>query len=274
MKKKLLHSEKFQRPRKSLGQNFLHQQGVIQSILEALNPGEDDIVLEIGPGRGALTIPLLEKVKLLHVVELDPVLADYWNGMARGLSNLVVHQADILKFDLESRVNPGSETRLRLIGNLPYNISSPILFHLLAQAAIIGDMHLMFQLEVAQRLVSRPGSKQYGRLSVMVQQRCFVEMILRVAPGSFSPPPKVDSAVVRLIPFDDPPVPVPDNQAFSDIVRSAFSMRRKTLRNALRDVLSDEQIREAGVDPTARAEQLSVQEFAALTEVYVDSRGL
>ena len=241
--------------------------------MEAVKPAEGDIMLEIGPGRGALTIPLLEKVKLLHVVEIDPVLADYWKDIARGVSNLVVHHADVLEFDLERRVNPGMETRLRLIGNLPYNISSPILFHLLSQAAIIKDMHLMFQLEVAQRLVSRPGSKQYGRLSVMVQQRCSVERVLHVSPGSFMPPPKVDSAVVRLIPFDDPAVPVTNFQAFSDIVRSAFSMRRKTLRNALRGVLSDEQIREAGVDPTARAEQLGVQEFAALAEAYADPSG-
>jgi 16S rRNA (adenine1518-N6/adenine1519-N6)-dimethyltransferase len=264
-----MEKEGFRPPRKSLGQNFLHQKGVIDSIISAFDPLKSDTVVEIGPGRGALTFPLLEKVANLHVVEVDPVLADYWSDLAIHRPNLTVHHIDALDVDLTGML--GKKAGLRVIGNLPYNISSPILFHLLSQTGVIRDMLLMFQLEVAQRLVSPPGSRRYGRLSVMVQQRCEIETVLKVSPGSFVPAPKVDSAVVRLVPRSDPAVNASDETHFSNLVRAAFSMRRKTLRNSLRSLMDDTLIREAGVSAEVRAEQLTVQEFVALMRVYVDN---
>ena len=256
----------FQNPRKSLGQNFLHQRGVISSIIDAIRPGPEDVVVEIGPGRGALTFPLLDRVRQLHVVEIDTALAAHWDSVADKRSNLIVHRADVLSFDIEGEI--GTRCRVRVVGNLPYNISSPILFHLLRQAEHIIDMHLMFQLEVARRLVSEPGSKQYGRLSVMVQQRCDVSKILRVAPGAFVPVPKVDSAVVRLVPLQQPAVPATDEDDFALLVRAAFSQRRKTLRNSLGGILEEAAIRQAGVAADNRAEQLGVEDFVALTQAY------
>ena len=258
----------FNSPRKSLGQNFLHQQNVVHAIINAVAPGEFDTVVEIGPGRGALTLPLLEKVKLLHVIELDRDLATYWMAESAARPNLVVHHASALDFSLSDLVGPGGRAGLRIVGNLPYNISSPILFHLIAQSGLIRDMHLMFQREVVQRMTSSPGTREYGRLSVMVQQKCAVEKILRVAPGAFVPPPKVESAVVRLRPYDPPPVPVENSEAFSRVVKLAFSKRRKTLKNALLGLLDASQIRDAGIDPMVRAEQLDVADFAALTRAY------
>jgi 16S rRNA (adenine1518-N6/adenine1519-N6)-dimethyltransferase len=259
----------FNPPRKSLGQNFLHQKNVVRAIIDAVAPGELDTVVEIGPGRGALTLPLLEKVKLLHVIELDRDLAGYWIAQSAARPNLVVHHARALDFSLSDLVGPGDRASLRMVGNLPYNISSPILFHLIAQSGLIRDMHLMFQREVVQRMTALPGNRQYGRLSVMVQQSCAVEKIIRVAPGAFIPPPKVESAVVRLRPHDSPRVPVENLEAFSKVVKLAFSKRRKTLKNALLGLLDASQICVAGIDPMARAEQLSVADFAALSRTYV-----
>lgn len=266
MKKPSPGAGEFAPARKSLGQNFLHQSSVIDSILQAFSPGKNDVVVEIGPGRGALTLPMLDQVGRLHVVEKDNALAQYWEAESVKRSNLVVHHVDALEFDIASHLETGEKARV--IGNLPYNISSPLLFNLLQQAETIIDMHLMFQAEVAQRLVAQPGTKQYGRLSVMVQQRCDVSIILRVAPGAFTPAPRVDSAVVRLNPRLEPAVKPGEESDFASLVRTAFSVRRKTLRNSLRGMLDESVIVDAGIRPQARAEELSVDDFVSLMRSY------
>ncbi len=254
------------RPRKRFGQNFLHDQGVIGRILTAIDPQPGDHLVEIGPGKGALTWPLLENCGELDVVELDRDLAAALrHAHPDGVGKLRIHEADALRFDFTSLV--GAKGRLRVVGNLPYNISTPLLFHLLTQMEVIRDIHVMLQKEVVDRLAAEPGVKSYGRLSVMVQYHCEVERLFTVGPGAFSPQPKVDSAVVRLIPHRRPPVEVEDEPRFRETVKRAFMQRRKTLRNALRGFVSVEAIVAAGVDPTSRAETLDLAQFAALSRV-------
>ena len=220
-------------------------------------------MVEIGPGLGALTYELLPLVENLHVVELDRELAWLLKKQTRKFPNLHVHNLDALKTDFCSL----AERNVRLIGNLPYNISTPLLFHLLAQRQCITDMYLMLQKEVGERLRAKPGSKQYGRLSVMVQQICDLRLIMRVDRGAFKPTPKVDSVVLCLTPYQDPPYPVRNEQAFAKVVRVAFSQRRKTLRNALKSLVEEEQIVQLGIDPKLRAEQLGIEAFIKLSEL-------
>jgi len=246
---------------KSLGQHFLHQRGVIDAIIRRFHPRQEDVVLEIGPGRGALTELIAPRVAALHAVELDRELASRLSGRIDQMPNLVVHQGDALRFGI-----CGIGTRIRVIGNLPYNISTPLLFRLLDAGPCIQDMHLMLQREVVDRILAAPGSKTYGRLSVMVQQRCRGELVLRVAPGAFSPPPAVQSAVVALVPETPPPHPVEDPDRFAAIVKQAFGQRRKTLRNALKGLVSEEEMERSGIAPDSRAEQLSVGQFTALAD--------
>ncbi len=254
------------RPRKRFGQNFLHDPAVIQRMLAAIDPQPRDHVVEIGPGRGALTGPLLEACGELDVVELDRDLAAALrNGPWAGTGRLHIHEADALRFDFSSLAGAGK--RLRIVGNLPYNISTPLLFHLLAQIEPVRDIHVMLQKEVVDRLAAPPGGKDYGRLSVMVQYQCKVERLFRVGSGAFRPAPKVDSAVARLVPHPQPPVQVEDEALFREIVKRAFMQRRKTLRNALRGLVSEGSIVAAGVDPTSRAETLDLARFAALTRL-------
>jgi 16S rRNA (adenine1518-N6/adenine1519-N6)-dimethyltransferase len=250
-----------QRPRKRFGQQFLHDPAVLARIVAAFNPQPGQAVAEIGPGRGALTRLLLERIKPLHAVELDRDLTA-WLEAEYGGAGLVVHAADALRFDFGALAPEGG--RLRLIGNLPYNISTPLLFHLLDQGERIADMLFMLQKEVVDRLAAGPGSADYGRLSVMVQWRCRVERLFGVAPGAFSPPPRVDSAVVRLVPHEHPPVTVRDPARFAGIVRQAFGQRRKTLRNSLREFVGAEAMAALGIDPQRRPETLTLAEFAAL----------
>ncbi len=254
-------SEPPHRARRRFGQHFLHESAVIDRIVRAaaLKPG--DAVVEIGPGLGALTDALLEAAGRLDVVELDRDLAARLK--ARFDPEVVrVHQIDALRFDFAGL----SEERgpLRVVGNLPYNISTPILFHLVDAGSAIRDMHLMLQKEVVERMAATPGGRDYGRLSVMVQFRCQVDVLFFVGPGAFRPPPKVHSAVVRLIPLAAPPVPVSDVRNLKRVVSLAFGMRRKTLRNSLKSVLSAAQIEAAGVNPGARPETLDLAAFAAL----------
>lgn len=249
------------RARKRFGQNFLHDPGVIGRIIAAIAPAPGDHLVEIGPGHGALTQPLLASGGRLDVVELDRDLIAGLRQMGHG--RLIVHQGDALAFDFSTLVEPGE--RLRLVGNLPYNISTPLLFHLLEQPEVIADMHFMLQLEVVQRMAAGPGGGDYGRLSVMVQYRCRVEPLFRVGAGAFRPAPKVESAVVRLVPHRTPPVDVGDERLFARVVALAFSQRRKTLRNTLRGLLDESAIRAAGVDPGARPETLGLERFAALS---------
>lgn len=250
--------------RKRFGQNFLHDQNVINRILSRFNPQNGEYIVEIGPGLGALTWPLLEQVDCLHAIELDRDLVAQFEADPRTRDRLYLHQHDALKFDFSSLVNPPG--KLRVIGNLPYNISTPLLFHLLEFAPCISDMMFMLQKEVVQRITARPGGKNYGRLSVMLQSKCTVEKILDVQPSAFTPPPKVDSAVVQLIPHTAPVIDIPDHEKFARIVKAAFAQRRKTLRNNLKGMMTEAEIKAADVDPSARAETLSLANFSALAK--------
>ncbi|WHZ20798.1 MAG: SSU rRNA (adenine(1518)-N(6)/adenine(1519)-N(6))-dimethyltransferase [Rhodanobacteraceae bacterium] len=259
------------RPKKHFGQHFLHERGVIERIVAAIAPRAADRIVEIGPGEGALTLPLLRAARHLTAIELDRELIEPLRARAAGIGELEVIHADVLKVDLTTLAGSG---KLRLAGNLPYYVSSPILFHCLAHAGAIADMHFMLQKEVVDRMAAAPGGKVYGRLSAMLQLACRVEPLLRVAPGAFRPPPKVDSAVVRLIPL--PPAERPDpalTRAIDAVVRAAFNQRRKTLANALRGLLDAEAIRTAGIDPRARAENVAPQGYVALAR-HVDTAGL
>lgn len=249
------------RPRKRFGQNFLHDPGTIGKIIAAIRPQPGDTLVEIGPGQGAITLPLLEAAGRLTAIELDRDLVEPLQNRARTAGALEVINADALRFDFCSL---SGDRALRIVGNLPYNISTPLLFHLLEQSQCIRDMHFMLQKEVVERMAAAPGTGQYGRLSVMLQYRCRVTPLFTIGPGAFTPPPKVDSAFVRLEPYTQAPVAVLDPRVFADVVRAAFAQRRKTLRNTLRGVVEVEEIRLAGVDPAARAETLDLNAFAAL----------
>jgi 16S rRNA (adenine1518-N6/adenine1519-N6)-dimethyltransferase len=252
-------------PRKRFGQHFLHDPQIIARIVAAIRPQPGEPLVEIGSGLGALTRPLLQAVGQLDVVELDRDLLEPLQARCAGLGTLRIHQADALTFDFAQLRGEGP--RLRIAGNLPYNISTPLLFHLLNQAEQIHDLHFMLQREVVERMAAGPGEDAYGRLSVMLQYRCRIEALFTVGPGAFQPPPKVWSAVVRLVPRETPAVAVRDEQRFAEVVRRAFAQRRKTLRNSLQGLLDVDQIQAAGVDPAARPETLDLIAFAALSDV-------
>ena len=247
--------------RKRFGQNFLHDAGVIQRIVQAVSPQPGQRIVEIGPGQGAITLPLLEACGKLEVVELDRDLIKPLAGKAAGIGELVIHQQDVLKFDFRALAG---DDRLRVVGNLPYNISTPLLFHLIDQAPVIQDMHFMLQKEVVDRMAATPGNGDYGRLSVMIQYHCKVDPLFRVKPGAFNPAPKVESAVVRLTPWPQPPARLDDLASLSLLVRTAFSQRRKTLRNTLKGLLPGEEIEAAEVDPGARPETISLEQYIRL----------
>jgi 16S rRNA (adenine1518-N6/adenine1519-N6)-dimethyltransferase len=249
------------RPRKRFGQNFLHDPLVIQRIVQAINPMPGQRLVEIGPGQGAITLPLLRACRQLEVIELDRDLIQPLAEKTATAGKLVIHQQDALRFDFRSLANG---EKLRTVGNLPYNISTPLLFHLIEQSDAILDMHFMLQKEVVDRMAAAPGRGDYGRLSVMVQYHCRVAPLFRVGPGAFKPAPKVDSAFVRLIPWPEPPFPVKDTEYLTTLVRQAFSQRRKTLRNTLKSLLSEQDIRATGTDPSARPETISVEQYVAL----------
>jgi 16S rRNA (adenine1518-N6/adenine1519-N6)-dimethyltransferase len=252
------------RPRKRFGQNFLHDPGVISRIVSTINPQPGDRLVEIGPGKGAITVPLLRAAGRLQVVELDRDLVRPLQQRCRDIGDLEAINADALKTDFCGLAH--GET-LRLAGNLPYNISTPLLFHLLAQSSCIRDMHFMLQKEVVDRLAAAPGSGRYGRLSVMVQFRCAVTPLFGIGPDAFQPAPRVESAFVRLQPWHDPPVRVRDEVMLGRVVKQAFGQRRKTLRNALRGLLEEAQIRSLDIDPAARAEVLEIADFARLADL-------
>ncbi len=247
--------------KKRFGQHFLHERHYIDSILRALAPLPGDELVEIGPGEGALTFPLLQKHGRLTAIEIDRDLIPRLRERARGVGELSIVEADALSVDLTALA---AGHRLRLVGNLPYNISTPLLFHVLDHAAVVRDMHFMLQKEVVDRMAAEPGSKTYGRLSVMLQARCVVEPLFDVPPGAFRPPPKVDSAVVRLVPLPPEQVGARDPAMLDRVVRAAFEQRRKTLRNALSQVAGDADFVAAAIDPGARAEALAVSDFIRL----------
>ena len=244
--------------KKSLGQHFLVDSHYIARIVAAIRPEAGDTMVEIGPGPGALTRPLLDKLAHLHVVEFDRDMVARLRDEFPG-ERLTIHQADALDFDFTQF---GDD--LRVVGNLPYNISSPLLFHLAESAARIRDMCFMLQKEVVDRMAAAPDTADYGRLSVMLQARFRVEKKFVVPPGAFRPPPKVDSAIVRLIPLAPEAVPYRDARVFADVVGRAFGQRRKTLRNTLKGLADAALFAELGIDPIRRGETLSVDEFARL----------
>ena len=236
-------------PRKRFGQHFLHERGVLAKIVDALAPAKEDFFVEIGPGEGALTGPLLEKLDKLEAIELDRDLA---SGLAAKFPpwKLTVHCADALEFDF-ARFPQG----IRLVGNLPYNISTPLLFHLARYAQQVRDLHFMLQLEVVERMVAKPSTPAYGRLSVSLQAKFQMKKLFKVSRGAFRPPPKVESALVRMAPLDWQ-LPIDE-----EILRKAFSARRKTLRNALPGI----DFEAAGIDPGLRPENLSPEDYARLS---------
>lgn len=248
-------------PKKRLGQHFLHERGIIDKIVRAVDPQPGDRLVEIGPGQGAITFPLLEVHPELTVIEFDRDLIEPLTAAAHGRGSLRVIHRDVLQVDFTELAAGGT---IRLVGNLPYNLSSPILFHALEHAAVVRDMHFMLQKEVVDRMAAGPGSKVYGRLGVMLQAYCRVTPLFDVPPGCFRPPPKVDSAVVRLVPRPRAEIRVEDDAMFARVVRDAFGQRRKTLRNALSSVCDAAAIEAAGLDPAARAEQVPVDGFVAL----------
>jgi 16S rRNA (adenine1518-N6/adenine1519-N6)-dimethyltransferase len=250
------------RPRKRFGQHFLHDPSVIERILQVVAPVPGERLVEIGPGEGALTLPLLARGARLTVIELDRDLAARLAARPEAGDTLDVVQGDALKIELAGLAAPGE--RLRLVGNLPYNVSTPLLFRFIEQLPVIRDMHFMLQREVVERMAAGPGSKTYGRLSVMLAVACRVEPLFDIGPGAFRPPPKVWSSVVRLEPWAEPPFPLPDPGRFAEVVRRAFGQRRKTLRNALSGLVDEDAIRAAGCDPGARAETLPPEAFARL----------
>lgn len=261
--------------KKRFGQNFLVDESVINQIVDCIQPQAEDLMIEIGPGLGAMTKPLLSRLDFLNVIELDRdiipklkkncQLADVANS-----SKLVVNESDVLKFDFaafhsqQAKLTDHDAKKLRIVGNLPYNISTPVLFHLLNYRHLIQDMHFMLQKEVVDRIVAAPGVKNYGRLSVMLQTFCHVQSLFDVPPYAFQPAPKVNSAILRLQPKTQFENCIGDFTRYEKLVRQAFSQRRKTLKNTLKELCSAEQIVTAGVLPDQRAEELSVTDFVKL----------
>jgi 16S rRNA (adenine1518-N6/adenine1519-N6)-dimethyltransferase len=252
-------------PRKRFGQNFLHDHSIIYNIISSIQAKPDQHWVEIGPGQGALTEPLLKQGVRLEVVELDRDLVALLREKFKQYPNLKIHSADALRFDFSALAD--KNTKLRVIGNLPYNISTPLMFHLLDNAYCIEDMHFMLQKEVVDRICAAPGSKKYGRLSVMMQYYCATELLFDVPPESFDPAPQVMSAIVRLVPHSQPPVAVNDIAKLNRVVTQAFSQRRKTLRNSMKKLIAEEEIVALGIDPTLRAENISLAEFASLSNL-------
>jgi 16S rRNA (adenine1518-N6/adenine1519-N6)-dimethyltransferase len=260
------HKSSAHQPRKRFGQNFLKDENVIRNIIAALNPQPKDRIIEIGPGLGALTKPLLEQVSKLEVIELDRDLAAELKNYAIAqdiTQKFIIHQGDALKFDY-SQLERNHSEKLRLIGNLPYNISTPLIFHLLNFCPIIQDMFFMLQYELVERIASAPHHKSYGKLSVMLQYYCQATTVFTVEPQAFYPVPKVRSAIVRLVPYNTPPYPAKNVERLREITGAAFNQRRKTLSNSLKNYLTKEDFLSLDIEPGARPEQLTVAEFVRI----------
>ncbi|NOZ53952.1 MAG: 16S rRNA (adenine(1518)-N(6)/adenine(1519)-N(6))-dimethyltransferase RsmA [Gammaproteobacteria bacterium] len=257
------------RVRKRFGQHFLVDPTVVQQIVQVVHPGASDHIVEIGPGLGVLTEALISHVKQMDAVELDRDIIPRLKANILPLGNLRIHSADALTFDfcalMQQSGTPGQP--LRIVGNLPYNISTPLIFRLIEQIQCILDMVFMLQKEVVDRIVADPGHSAYGKLSVMLQYHCYAEKCFDVPPSAFSPPPKVESSIVRLLPYKKPPVNVSNFSDFASIVAASFAQRRKTLRNNLKGLLNEQQITSANIDPQRRAETLSLDEFAKLSHL-------
>ena len=256
-------------PRKRFGQHFLCDQDVVQRIVAAIKPTPTDFLVEIGPGQGALTLPVLKLSRRLDVVEFDRDLIPELEARTASRGDLIIHEADALTFDFDS-LHRGARL-LRVFGNLPYNISTPLLFHLLTFAPIISDMVFMLQKEVADRLAASADSDAYGRLSVMMQYHCEVDLLFDVPPSAFFPPPKVDSSIVRVLPYPIFPHVANDYKLFADVVKQAFGQRRKTLRNSLKHLIDAEMWQRMPDVSGLRAEDLSVKDFVEISNIISNS---
>ncbi|MFU2073797.1 16S rRNA (adenine(1518)-N(6)/adenine(1519)-N(6))-dimethyltransferase RsmA [Gallibacterium anatis] len=256
--------------RKRFGQNFLHDDQIIQSIVAAINPQANDFLIEIGPGLGALTEPVAEQIEHLTVIELDRDLAERLRHHPFLHQKLTVIEQDVMRFDFQQLAQQADKP-LRIFGNLPYNISTPLMFHLFQYHDVIQDMHFMLQKEVVNRLCAGPNSKAYGRLTIMAQYFCQVIPVLEVPPSAFKPAPKVDSAVVRLVPHKVLPYPVKDLYWLNRVCTQAFNQRRKTLRNSLMDLFTAEQLVELEIKLTDRAENLTIADYARLANWLADN---
>ena len=259
------HSPFAHKARKRFGQNFLQDQNIIDRIVRNINPKESDNLIEIGPGQGAITKQLIEACPQLQVIELDRDLIPILLAQFANYKQFKIHECDALKFDFTSVIKPGQP--LRIVGNLPYNISTPLIFHLLSYHSHIRDMHFMLQKEVVLRLVAQPGDKNYGRLSIMVQYYCQVEQLFGVPPECFNPAPKVDSAIVRLQPHASIPYVADNIDHLGKLVNAAFQQRRKTLRNTLKHFIDADKIDDLPVDSRLRPENLSVNDFVQLSNI-------
>jgi 16S rRNA (adenine1518-N6/adenine1519-N6)-dimethyltransferase len=255
-------------PRKRFGQHFLNDNQIIQRIVDVIAPVPGQHIVEIGPGQGALTLPVLKIAGQLEVVELDRDLIPTLIERTQKHGTVIIHQADALRFDFGQLAT--DKKQLRVIGNLPYNISTPLIFHLLEYASCIIDMHFMLQKEVVDRLAAHVGSPDYGRLSIMVQYHCQVFSLFNVPPEAFHPPPKVDSSIVRLIPHHTIPFTANDYAHFANLVKQAFSQRRKTLRNSLKSMMSDEDWMRVEIDSSLRPEELSLEDYVRLSNALLD----
>lgn len=254
--------------RKRFGQNFLTDGNIISRIVGAISPDNNHTMVEIGPGLAALTEPVADMVDNLTVVELDKDLVARLQVHPVLKDKLTIFQGDALQFDFNQVIQ--ANKKIKVFGNLPYNISTPLMFHLFEFAEKIETMHFMLQKEVVLRLSASPGCKAYGRLTVMAQYYCQVVPVLEVPPQCFTPPPKVDSAVIRLVPYANKPFPCKDVSVLRHLVTTAFNMRRKTLRNNLKQLLSDDDFAQLSIDATLRPEQISVQEYVAMANFLCD----
>lgn len=263
--KKILNHEAPHKARKRFGQNFLIDHGIIREIVRAVHPQKEDVIVEIGPGKGAITELLAGACDNLSVIELDRDLVPWLKVKFEKHPNFQLFQADALQFDFAQLIT--EDRPLRIVGNLPYNISTPLIFHLLSYADKVRDMHFMLQKEVVKRMAAQPGESAYGRLGIMVQYYCAVEDLFDVPPTSFDPAPKVDSAIVRLTPYSQLPHLANNVKTLETLVNVAFQQRRKTLRNSLKQLLTAEQLESLPVDLSLRPEEISLAEYVAMSNL-------
>lgn len=264
-KKFNINSQGEHKARKRFGQNFLIDHGIIRDIVRAVHPQKNDLIVEIGPGKGAITQLLADSCDNLSVIELDRDLVPWLKVKFEKHPNFQLYQADALQFDFAQLIK--NDQPLRIVGNLPYNISTPLIFHLLSYSSKVRDMHFMLQKEVVKRMAAQAGDSAYGRLGIMVQYYCAVENLFEVPPTSFDPAPKVDSAIVRLVPYEEIPYKATNIKTLENLVNVAFQQRRKTLRNALKQLLAPEVIEQLPIDTSARAEEISLSDYVATSNL-------
>ncbi|WP_286233616.1 16S rRNA (adenine(1518)-N(6)/adenine(1519)-N(6))-dimethyltransferase RsmA [Thalassotalea sediminis] len=256
--------------RKRFGQNFLHDQAIISQIVDAINPEPGENLVEIGPGLGALTEPVIERAGDISVVELDRDLAHRLRHHPFLAKHLTIYEQDALKFDFTTLCS--EDKPLKIFGNLPYNISTPLIFHLLSFRDAVKDMHFMLQKEVVERMAAGPNSKAYGRLSIMTQYQCQVIPVMEIGPEAFQPPPKVDSAIVRLVPHKTIANPVKDLATLNQVCTTAFNQRRKTIRNSFKKLIDITAIESLGIDASLRPENITLDQYIALANYLVDQK--